>query len=240
MRSDWNISHLHTLAQKTLAILPLKCYTVIYSEHNLIIFVCRPEMGHAPTCVCSARRISPHTKEKRVPARRRGEEMITKERARCLKGNAVTDRARRSISNSEIPRLETYITPAISISGPFLIAKIRDFRRPTFSASTAAGSIISNRLCCRLKSTVTPCKQTIAAISNRRKTATFAFLQNSSPLATRRHSCYSESSILPQHLTVLPEQTDRLARRFQSAPRFLLVRRLRRNLHGYRSDAQDF
>jgi hypothetical protein len=97
----------------------------------------------------------------------------------------------------------------------------------------------SNRLRCQLGFAVTPYKQTIAAISNRRKMAIFAFQQNSSPLATRRRSCYSESSNLPQHLSVLPNERERLARRFQCAPRFLLVGRLRRNFHGYRSDAQD-
>jgi hypothetical protein len=142
--------------------------------------------------------------------------MIMEQKVRCLKGNTVTERANRRISNRQIPELESYLTSAISVAKPFLIAKLCDFRRSHFSTSTVAPSMNSNR----------------------RKAASFAFRQNSSPLATRRRSCYSESAILPQHLTVLPEQTERLARRFQFAPRFLLVRRLRRNFHGYRSNPQ--
>jgi hypothetical protein len=193
--------------------------------------VCRPETGYAPTCVCSARRGSEYAKE-------RDGKMITEQKERCLRGNTVTERANRRISNRQIPELESYLTSAISIAESSLIAKICDFRRSHFSASTVAPSLNSNRLCCRLEFATTHCKQTIATISNWRKTAAFAFLQNSSPLATRRRSCYSESAILPQHLSVLPKQTERLARRFQFAPRFLLVRRLRRNFHGYRSNPQ--
>jgi hypothetical protein len=164
--------------------------------------------------------------------------MIAKERGRRLKENVVTNRAHRCISNRQIQELESYLTSAISIAEPFLIAQNFDFRGYDFSVSTVAPSVNSNRLCCRLEFATTHCKQTIATISNWRKTAAFAFLQNSSPLATRRRSCYSESAILPQHLSVLPKQTERLARRFQFAPRFLLVRRLRRNFHGYRSNPQ--
>jgi len=183
-------------------------------------------------------RVPAHIKERSAPRGRDGK-MITQQNARRLKGNALTDGAHRYISKREIRRLETYLTSAISITEPFLIAKICDFRRSDFSAPPVVPSMNSNRLCCRLEFAVTPYKQTIAAIPSRRKTAVFAFPQNSSPLATRRRSCYSESSILPQHLTVVPEQTERLARQFQFAPRFLLVGRLGRNLHGYRSDAQD-
>src|SRR5271154_2149041 len=36
----------------------------------------------------------------------------------------------------------------------------------------------SNRRCCRLEFPVTPCKQTTARVSNRRKSAIFSFTQN--------------------------------------------------------------
>jgi hypothetical protein len=178
-------------------------------------------------------RVRAHTKERSAQRGHDGK-MITQQNARRRKGNVVTGGTNHRISNSEIPRLETYLTPAISMAKTGLIAKICDFCRSAFSLLATAASAISNWLCCRLEFAVTPCKQTTARISNRRKPTVFAFLQNSSPLATRRRSCYSESSNLPQHLTLLSKQTERLAPRFRFASSLQ-----RRNSHGYRSNAQD-
>jgi len=203
--------------------------------------VCRPEKGHASTCACRASQVSGeeslgdrslrsrHTKgsmfgkehdEDGASRVSRKERLRASNAAQFPRAGNVRDRAdlfherfaNRCISNSEIPRLGTYLTPAISIAKAFLIAKLCDFRASAFSVSATAAS----------------------AISNRRKSAVFAFLQDSSSLATRRRSCYSESSNLPQHLTTLSKQTERLAPGFRFAPRLR-----RRNLHGYRSDAQD-